>query len=270
MMLDDRVTAEIRAAELWLDNTTTQACTISELATYLGYSESHIRRHFLRHFGMGPARYRNTLRLERTASLLLRSRARVIDIATSCGFRSHAIFSRAFQHHFGISPSGFRRRHDTPATKGPHHTVSVAQRPAISLWAIRHYGLPNPPSLPHLWQQYRGIPSTPKAPLLEGAAFLLPDDPAITPRHRQRVDIGLQGTHPWPPSPYHRRLTCPGTLAASIAFDDLALLPILHAYLLDHWLPHQPWAYNADPVRVIQHGQPQHFELQLPLDRGEP
>lgn len=64
---------------------------------------------------MGPGRYRNILRLEQAARLLLRSRRRIIEIAIHCGFRSHPIFSRAFQRHFGISPSQFRRpRPDMP------------------------------------------------------------------------------------------------------------------------------------------------------------
>ncbi|MBF8221309.1 helix-turn-helix domain-containing protein [Halomonas sp. 328] len=271
-MLDNKASSEIRAAELWLDDTTTQARSIAELATYLGYSESHIRRHFLRCFGMGPARYRNTLRLERAASLLLRTSRRVIDIAESCGFRSHAIFSRAFHHHFGTSPTRFRRRHGRPTIlpKASRLDVRVTTCPTISLWSIRHYGYPAPQSLPQLWERHRSHHAWGMRPLPDGIALLLPDDPAITPRHRQRIDIGFQGTTAWPPSPYHRRLTCPETLAASLTFDDLSLLPSLHAYLLDHWLPDQSLDYTAAPARVIRDERHQRFDLLLPLGQGSP
>lgn len=36
----DTISAEIRAAKLWLDSTKAQSNTIRELAAYLGYSES--------------------------------------------------------------------------------------------------------------------------------------------------------------------------------------------------------------------------------------
>ncbi|GKW49249.1 helix-turn-helix transcriptional regulator [Halomonas sp. NCCP-2165] len=140
---DTAISAEIRAAELWLDSTKAQPNTIRELAAYLGYSESHIRRHFLCAFGMGPGRYRNILRLEQAARLLLRSRRRIIEIAIHCGFRSHPIFSRAFQRHFGISPSLFRRRHlrHTKALRplpDEMGEVILGRHPEITLWAIRH------------------------------------------------------------------------------------------------------------------------------------
>jgi AraC family transcriptional regulator len=50
------------------------------------------------------------LRLSRAAIMLLLSDASVLDIALSCGFQSHEVFSRAFRKRFGDSPSDYRRR----------------------------------------------------------------------------------------------------------------------------------------------------------------
>lgn len=258
---------EIQAAELWLDNPENHPHAISDLASYLGYSESHLRRHFQRHFAMGPARYRNTLRLERAASLLIRTRRRVIDIAMSCGFRSHAIFSRAFQHHFGTSPLKYRRRYSSPRIlpAAEHPEVSIITQPPVSLWALRHYGAPEPCELPHLWAHYRGNPPTDPPLKMEDAIFLLPDDPIVTPAKRQRWDIGVQGHPLCPPTPFHRRLSCRETLAATVTVHKLEQLPFLHAYLLDHWLPRQTLEYYAAPARIIHDPARQCFELLLPL-----
>ncbi|GKW49250.1 hypothetical protein NCCP2165_14650 [Halomonas sp. NCCP-2165] len=98
--------------------------------------------------------------------------------------------------------------------------------------------------------------------------LVLADDPAVTPRARQRIDLGLpvHASRPWPPSPCYHRLSSPETLAASIAFDDPSRLPLVHAYLLDRWLPSQPLSYLGEPVRVIQRarGSPR-YTLVLPL-----
>ncbi|MDC8805433.1 helix-turn-helix transcriptional regulator [Halomonas pacifica] len=266
---DTTISAEIRAAELWLDSTKTQPHTIRELAAYLGYSESHIRRHFLRAFGMGPGRYRNILRLEQAARLLLRSRRRIIDIAIHCGFRSHPIFSRAFQWHYGISPSQFRRRqlrHAKNLRPPPDEMgeVVLGRHPEITLWAIRHYGPPEPASLSCLDRRHHGDRGFEH----QDTILVLADDPAITPRARQRVDLGLpvSASRPWPPPPCYRRLTLPETLAASIAFDDSSRLTPLHDYLLDRWLPSQPVSYLGEPVRVIRRasGSPR-YTMVLPL-----
>ncbi len=59
-------------------------------------------------------------------------KATLLEVATSCGFRSHETFSRAFKRHFGMTPRGFRKqRHLLSEITQPgdretlnHHTQS--------------------------------------------------------------------------------------------------------------------------------------------------
>jgi AraC family transcriptional regulator len=85
--------------------------TLAALAVESGYSRAHFARMFKAATGQTPHRYLLELRLRRAQSMLSDRAAPLVNIALACGFSSHAHLSTAFQSHFGMSPSAYRRNH---------------------------------------------------------------------------------------------------------------------------------------------------------------
>jgi AraC-like DNA-binding protein len=102
----------------------TQAVTISQLATELGYSVSHLRAVFRDRLGVSLGRYMRESRLSEAAQLLQKSEFNVSEIGERCGFESLYAFSRAFRKAYGIPPRSYRQLVSDSAT--PPAAVAVA------------------------------------------------------------------------------------------------------------------------------------------------
>ena len=83
--------------------------TQEELAAMAGVSAAHLRKLFRASLGLSPVQCLRLLRLEWSASALLRSARPVQAVAAHCGFNDPFTFSRNFRARFGVSPSAFRR-----------------------------------------------------------------------------------------------------------------------------------------------------------------
>jgi len=79
------------------------------LAGESGYSRTHFLRMFRAATGVTPHRYLLELRLKRAQSMVASRELSLCDIASACGFSSHAHFSTAFRARFGLAPSAYRR-----------------------------------------------------------------------------------------------------------------------------------------------------------------
>jgi AraC family transcriptional regulator len=87
------------------------ALTLEELASVAGFSKFHFHRIFkgLAHESLWQ--YVSRIKLERAAiSLVHRPNLTVTDAAYHYGFTDSATFSRAFKHHFGLSPVVYRNQ----------------------------------------------------------------------------------------------------------------------------------------------------------------
>jgi AraC family transcriptional regulator len=83
--------------------------SLPALAAETGYSRAHFARMFRRATGHTPHQYVLQLRVARAQELLRKPHASLIDIATICGFSSHAHMSRIFRQVVGASPGAYRR-----------------------------------------------------------------------------------------------------------------------------------------------------------------
>ena len=81
-----------------------------ELAEMCHLSESQLRRQFLHAYGTSPIAYRNSLRCQIAAELLIRSDLTVSKISEQVGYSSFSDFYRQFQKKFGVSPSDYRKK----------------------------------------------------------------------------------------------------------------------------------------------------------------
>jgi transcriptional regulator GlxA family with amidase domain len=83
--------------------------SLERIAQGTGLSRRQIERLFQRHLGCVPKRYYLEMRLRRARELLLQTAMPVMDITTSCGFKSPPHFSRCYRSQFGHPPSAERR-----------------------------------------------------------------------------------------------------------------------------------------------------------------
>lgn len=79
------------------------------LAAVAGFSVPHFHRVFTAHVGESAIGYVRRLRLERAGRKLRMGAVDITEVALAAGYDSHAAFSKAFKHQFGLSPHEFRQ-----------------------------------------------------------------------------------------------------------------------------------------------------------------
>lgn len=84
---------------------------VDELAGAACVSVGHLFRVFRQHYGCGPARVLELVRLSRAAVLLQRSNASLAEVADATGFANAYHLSRRFGAVYGAPPGAYRRRH---------------------------------------------------------------------------------------------------------------------------------------------------------------
>ncbi len=114
------------------------------LAAQAGLSPYHLHRVFSAAAGETPKQFTSRLRLGRAAVMLLTGDDSVLDVALSCGFQSHEVFSRAFRRRFGMAPSAYRERGfvtGADATQAGDHASAVGRiGPCVGLYHLSEDG----------------------------------------------------------------------------------------------------------------------------------
>ena len=98
----------IQVAELMEENIE-KPLSLEDIARSTGLSRRQIERLFRRHLDCVPKRYYLEMRLRRARELLLQTAMPIMDVTTSCGFKSPPHFSRCYRALFGHPPSAERR-----------------------------------------------------------------------------------------------------------------------------------------------------------------
>lgn len=261
---------EMMRAEIWLQDTIDDQVGIEVLADTLGYSSSQIRRRFRQCFGMSPGTYRDKLRLEHAARLLVHTPQGIQDIARQSGYHNHSAFSRAFMRHYLCTPRMYRRieqarQHELRDRLSQAFSVSLARTGARDAVLTRLY---QPSQTLHStldWQRLPDFEMLPERLSKATPIALLHDHPL--PSELPRVDIGLavtpgHGTDLALPAAF-RRLRLPAQRCACVSLDDMTQLPMAVQYLVAKSLPAKGEHFNGAPPRLLK--QADRLELQLPL-----
>jgi chromate reductase, NAD(P)H dehydrogenase (quinone) len=99
--------------------------SLDELARETSYSRAHFLRMFRATTGKTPHQYLTQRRIERAKSMLLKAeKISLTDIAAWCGFSSQSHMTRVFREQVGVTPSEFKRRPDSNASREqPSHLL---------------------------------------------------------------------------------------------------------------------------------------------------
>jgi AraC family transcriptional regulator len=202
-----------------------EGISLHTLAERANLSPYHFHRVFKSATGETPKGYTQRLRLERSAFQMMVREATILDIAVSCGYRSHETYSRAFKRHFGLTPKVYRRKRahlrasPPPAKREPlnWHTqdyeisrTTVQTIRPLPVIFIRHLG-PYVDVDPTLFD--RLIDWAKEKGLYTGENLLLGighDGPNVTPPEKLRFDACLQIDGPVKPTGEIGFQTTPG------------------------------------------------------------
>jgi AraC family transcriptional regulator len=183
--------------------------TPAELADAAGFSRFHFGRIFSSALGESLAEFTRRLLLERAASQLVEGTRSVGEIATDAGYSVEA-FTRAFKHHFLVTPTEFRRkpsRTEIASPNGVHWNPTVPRpRPQLvfskenfmeleklnagpfRLLSFRHVGPYH--EIGPVFGRLHGWAIEHKVPF-EAAIGVWHDDPESTPAHELRSDAAI-------------------------------------------------------------------------------
>ena len=95
----------------YIDKNYKEAISITDIASYCGFSESHFMRFFKNTMGVSFVTYLNDFRLNIAARLLSTSDENILSIAENCGFFNLSYFNRSFKKKFGVTPGEYRSRY---------------------------------------------------------------------------------------------------------------------------------------------------------------
>ena len=83
---------------------------VVEVAERCGIDDRYLYNLFIRHLGVSPKQYLNTLRLDNAKQLLQSTDCTVTEAAFSVGFPDVLTFSRFFTKYVGMSPTAYQKR----------------------------------------------------------------------------------------------------------------------------------------------------------------
>ena len=96
---------------IFMRDNLTNKISLSQIAQYVGYSDSYFRSLFLEKTSFTPIEYLNKLKIQKSCSLLQFSTMKINEIAYHLGYFDPFHFSKSFKKEMEISPREYRKKH---------------------------------------------------------------------------------------------------------------------------------------------------------------
>jgi AraC-like DNA-binding protein len=107
--------------------------TLRQIASAVGGSDRHIRRHFEETLGMPPMRYLLHFRVKRSKELIQSTDCALKEVAELAGFKSIHHFSRVFREIVGETPGAWRQKYRAGICKD----VCIDPEFSNAIWTVR-------------------------------------------------------------------------------------------------------------------------------------
>lgn len=236
---------------------------LERLAAAAGFSAFHFHRLFTTLMGESVKAFTQRVRLERALVLLKANpRLNLKQIAAACGFRSPAVFSRAFRRIYGVAPNAVelptflaerKNRQEFPIASRyylqsfPHEdenmAVTVETFPARPVAYLRAHNSYQSDAVPQAfarmldWAKAHQL-SASNADLI-GMSF---DDPEVTPLDQCSYDVALRLPAGVEPAPDFSRRTIPaGKFAICRCVGGIDVVDRAWNFLFKVWFPRSRW-----------------------------
>lgn len=93
----------------WIEDHITMNPTLSDMSSYVGYSQFYCSKKFHEYVGITFKQYISKRRLSLAAMEVKNTQHRLLDIALKYGFSSQESFARAFVNTYGYTPGQYRK-----------------------------------------------------------------------------------------------------------------------------------------------------------------
>ncbi len=103
-----------KAVKYVSENIDSSTLSVEELSEYMGMSRVRLYKKIKTITGKTPIEFIRVIRLKRAAQMLRESQLNVSEIAYQTGFNSPRIFSKYFKEEFGLLPSAYQEKEETP------------------------------------------------------------------------------------------------------------------------------------------------------------
>jgi len=103
----------VNKSEDYIEQHLNEPISLKELANNVNFSEYHFHRIFTKYSNETLKHFITRFKLERAAIFMsVNQSSTLTTIALNYGYNSSSSFSRAFKHHFGASPSIYRKEQE--------------------------------------------------------------------------------------------------------------------------------------------------------------
>ncbi len=99
----------IKAVLIVMEQSLGEGLTIAELSSHVGISRRQLERLFIQKIQLSPAQAYQRIRMERARTLLMQTKASMVEIALELGMENASHFTRAFRRTYGITPTQARK-----------------------------------------------------------------------------------------------------------------------------------------------------------------
>ena len=82
---------------------------VNDVSSHLGISRNYLFTLFKNSMGHSPSEFLTYCKLNKACHLLDDSALSIENVAYSCGYESLSVFSKAFKHKYGLTPSAYRK-----------------------------------------------------------------------------------------------------------------------------------------------------------------